>query len=219
MKISNSQLLHQCLTGVQGPLLFTTRVKGVGLHEQVEVLAPDGGRRIGRVVALDHDNVIVEVFQGTDGLSLEECRLRFLGDAIMLDVGKGMLGRVFNGVGAPLDGGPKILAAQRRRVDGAAINPVRRRVPREFIETGISAIDAMNSLVRGQKLPIFSGNGLSHDRLATHIARFARLRGAQEAERFAVVFAAIGVTFDTAERWNTSPCFSISPAIQARNGC
>lgn len=201
MTIASDQLIHKCLTGVQGPLLFTTRVKGVGLHERVEVIAPDGGQRIGRVVALDHENVIVEVFQGTDGLSLEESRLRFLGEPIILDVGKGMLGRVFNGVGAPLDDGPRILAVQRKRVDGTAINPVRRSVPREFIETGITAIDAMNSLVRGQKLPIFSGSGLSHDRLAAHIARFARLRGEKEAERFAVVFAAIGVTFDTAERF------------------
>lgn len=201
MTVANSQLIHKCLTGVQGPLLFAARVKDVGLYEKVEVLAPDGSRRIGRVVALDHENVIVEVFQGTDGLSLEESRLRFLGEPIMLDVGKGMLGRVFNGVGAPLDGGPKILAEQRRSINGAAINPVRRSVPREFIETGITAIDAMNSLVRGQKLPIFSGSGLSHDRLATHIARFARLRGEKEGERFSVVFAAIGVTFDTAERF------------------
>jgi V/A-type H+-transporting ATPase subunit B len=111
-----------------------------------------------------------------------------------------MLGRIYDGVGAPIDGGPATVAAKRLRVDGNAINPVRRDVPSEFIETGISAIDAMNSLVRGQKLPIFSGSGLNHDRLASNIARFARLRGGR-AEEFAIVFAAIGVTFDTAEHF------------------
>lgn len=194
-------LLHQCLTGIDGSLLFGKHVKGVGLYDFVEVIATQGHTRYGRVVAIDNDNIVVEVFQGSDGLSLSGTRLRFLHEPIMLNVGKGMLGRVFDGMGRPLDGGPPILASDRRRVDAPAINPTRRAVPNEFIETGISAIDGLNSLVRGQKLPIFSGSGLSHDRLATLIARFARLRGAQSAERFAVVFAAIGVTFDTAERF------------------
>jgi len=142
---------------------------------------------------------VIEVFQGTDGLSLAGTRIRFLGEPILLDVGPSMLGRVYDGVGRPIDGGPGIWPQQRLPVDGSAINPLRRAVPSEFIETGISAIDAMNSLVRGQKLPIFSGSGLSHDRLAANIARFARLRG--DDEPFAVVFAAIGVTFDTAEHY------------------
>lgn len=193
-------LLHTGVTSVQGPLVFVRNVHNIGLYDRVEVLAPDGSSRAGRVVSIAAQNAVVEIFQGTDGLSLSDTRLRFLDEPVKLDVGPGMLGRVYDGVGRPLDGGPPIVAAQRLRVDGQAINPVRRDVPREFIETGISSIDAMNVLVRGQKLPIFSGSGLSHDRLASNIARFAKLRGAK-AEAFAIVFAAIGVTFDTAEHF------------------
>jgi len=194
------RILHSGVARIDGPLVFVRNVSGVGLYDQVEVVAPDGGVRIGRVVAIDQDNVVLEVFQGTDGLSLSGTRIRFLEEPVRHTVGPGMLGRVFDGVGRPLDGGPRIAAEDSVRVDGTAINPVRRDVPREFIETGFSTIDAMNSLVRGQKLPIFSGSGLSHDRLASMIAHFARLRGA-DAEQFAVVFAAIGVTFDTADRF------------------
>lgn len=194
-------ILHRGLTSIQGPLVFVRNVRGIGLYDRVEVLVRDGGEsRIGRIVSIAGEHIVVEVFQGTEGLSLGESRLRLLCEPILLDVGAGMLGRVYDGVGRPIDGGPHIVAQQRLRIDGEAINPIRREVPSEFIETGISSIDAMNSLVRGQKLPIFSGSGLSHDRLASNIARFARLRGAQEQE-FAVVFAAIGVTFDTAEHF------------------
>jgi len=193
-------LLHTGLTSVQGPLVFVRNVHDVGLYDRVEVLTGEGARRIGRVVSISSDNVVVEVFQGTDGLSLERTRLRFLSEPVQLGVGPGMLGRIYNGIGEPADGGPPPSAVKRLRVDGEAINPVRREVPREFIETGISAIDAMNVLVRGQKLPIFSGSGLSHDQLAANVARFARLRGEKAAE-FAIVFAAIGVTYDTAEHF------------------
>ncbi len=192
-------LLHTGMRSVQGPLVFVENTKDIGLYDRVEVLS-GGERRLGRVVTVADDNVVVEVFHGTDGLAIEDSRVRFLSEPILLDVGPSMLGRVFNGVGDPIDGGPKIVADQRVRIDGASINPIRRAVPSEFIETGISAIDAMNAVVRGQKLPIFSGSGLSHDRLASQIARFARLRG-EKAEEFAVVFAAIGVTFDTAEHF------------------
>jgi V/A-type H+-transporting ATPase subunit B len=192
------QLYQRGVQGVEGPLVFVENTQRVTLHERVEVQPPEGAARIGRVVAVSGSRVVVEVFQGTDGLSPGETRLRFLGDPILLEVGPGLLGRVFNGIGAPADGGPEITGGMRARVDGAAMNPVARDVPSEFIETGISAIDAMNSLVRGQKLPIFSGSGLSHDRLAARIARFARLRQADAGE-FAIVFAAIGVTFDTAQ--------------------
>ena len=193
-------LLHTGLTSVQGPLVFVRNVSDVGLYDRVEVLTSGGARRIGRVVSIAGENVVVEVFQGTDGLSLERTRLRFLAEPVRLGVGPGMLGRIYNGIGEPADGGPPPSAVKRLRVDGQAINPVRREVPREFIETGISAIDAMNVLVRGQKLPIFSGSGLSHDQLAANVARFARLRG-EQAEEFAIVFAAIGVTYDTAEHF------------------
>jgi V/A-type H+/Na+-transporting ATPase subunit B len=194
------RLLHTGLQQVEGPLVFVKNVAGVGLFDKVEVLSDAGDTRLGRVVAIDRDNVVVEVFQGTDGLSLGGSRVRFMQEPVKLNVGPGMLGRIFDGVGRPIDDGPEIVAEKRVRVDGMAINPVRRDVPSEFVETGISAIDAMNSLVRGQKLPIFSGSGLSHDRLASQIAHFARLRG-DDAGQFAVVFAAIGVTFDTADRF------------------
>ncbi len=191
-------LLHTGLTSIQGPLIFLRNSRAVGLYDRVEVVTQAGEARMGRVVAISAHGVVVEVFQGTHDLSLGETRVRFLEEPILLDVGPSMLGRIYNGVGVPMDGGPRIVARRRLRIDGLAINPVRRDVPREFIETGISAIDAMNALVRGQKLPIFSGSGLRHDRLAADIARFARLRG-DAAEEFAVVFAAIGVTFDSAE--------------------
>ncbi|MEA3291699.1 MAG: V-type ATP synthase subunit B [Pseudomonadota bacterium] len=193
-------LLHRGLTGIQGPLLFVRNAAHVGLQHRVEVLTPEGETRLGRVVAVAEDKAVVESFQGTDGLALGRGGVRFLPEPIRLDVGRGMLGRVFDGIGRPADGGPRIKAEQRLRVDGGSINPVRRESPTEFIETGISAIDAMNALVRGQKLPIFSGSGLAHDRLATRIARYARLRGESET-RFAVVFAAIGVTFDVAHQF------------------
>ncbi len=192
-------LYHDGVDRIEGPLVFVRNVQGVGLNEQVEVLC-EGGARLGRVVTIDRDNVVVEVFQGTDGLSLRGTRMRFLGEPVRLRVGPGLLGRVFDGGGRPLDGGPAVQPVREDRIDGSAINPVRRAVPREFIETGFSAIDIMNSLVRGQKLPIFSGSGLSHDRLASLVARFARLRGDQVGQ-FAVVFAAIGVTFETADRF------------------
>ncbi|MDH3712877.1 MAG: V-type ATP synthase subunit B [Gammaproteobacteria bacterium] len=193
-------LLHTGLTSVQGPLVFVRNVQDVGLYDRVEVIAPDDSVRAGRVVSIAAQNAVVEIFQGTDGLSLSETRLRFLAEPVQLAVGPGMLGRVYDGVGQPMDGGPPIAAERKLRVDGSAINPVRRDVPREFIETGVSSVDAMNVLVRGQKLPIFSGSGLSHDRLASNIARFAKLRGAKQQD-FAIVFAAIGVTFDTAEHF------------------
>ncbi len=200
MPDSAKHLLHTGLTSIQGPLIFLRGVRDAGLYERVEVLGADGTRRMGRVVSIADRNVVVEVFQGSDGLSIGRTQLRFLSEPVMLDVGSGMLGRVYNGVGQPIDGGPPPAIRDRLRVDGNAINPVRREVPSEFIETGISAIDAMNSLVRGQKLPIFSGSGLNHDRLASSIARFARLRSGDTSD-FAIVFAAIGVTFDTAEHF------------------
>ena len=197
---ARKHLMHTGITSVQGPLVFVKNVSDVGLYERVDVLTNTGIRRTGRVVSIAGEKLIVEVYQGTDGLSLQQTRLRFLSEPVRMDVGPGMLGRVYNGIGEPVDGGPPTNAAQRLRVDGEAINPVRREVPREFIETGISTIDAMNVLVRGQKLPIFSGSGLSHDQLAANIARFARLRG-ENVEEFAIVFAAVGVTYDTAEHF------------------
>ena len=195
-----AHLTHRGLTGIRGPLVFVRRTGDVGLNHRVEVISGDGDRRMGRIVAIDRDQVVVESFQGTDGLALGKSGVRFLDEPILLNVGKGMLGRVFNGVGQPLDGGPAIIAEKRMRIDGGSINPARRESPTEFIETGFSAIDAMNSLVRGQKLPVFSGSGLDHNRLAAHIARYARIRG-QSTNNFAVVFGAIGVTYEVAEQF------------------
>ena len=185
---------------LEGPLLFLKRTIRCGLNEAVEIEDDAGRVRLGRIAALDHDTVTVEVLESTSGLALSDTRVRFLGEPLQFAVGPDMLGRVFDGVGRVIDGGPPVSAARTLRIDGRAINPAARDVPREFIETGVSTIDLMNSLVRGQKLPIFSGSGLPHDQLAIQIAQQARLREAAEGE-FAIVFVAIGVPYDTAERF------------------
>ncbi len=185
---------------LEGPLLFLKRTIRCGLNEAVEIEDDAVRVRLGRIAALDHDTVTVEVLESTSGLALSDTRVRFLGEPLQFAVGPDMLGRVFDGVGRVIDGGPPVSAARTLRIDGRAINPAARDVPREFIETGVSTIDLMNSLVRGQKLPIFSGSGLPHDQLAIQIAQQARLREAAEGE-FAIVFVAIGVPYDTAERF------------------
>jgi len=187
-------------TRLEGPLLTLERNVNVGLNEAVEILDEQGRVRLGRIAALDEDSLIIEVFETTSGLSLSDTRVRFLGEPLHFGVGSDVLGRVLNGVGRPLDGGPPVSSQQRLRIDGLAINPVARAMPTDFIETGISTIDLMNSLVRGQKLPIFSSGGLPHDRMATEIARHARIRGDAKGD-FAVVFVAIGVSYDVAEHF------------------
>ena len=186
---------------IEGPLLFLKRTVNVGLHEAVTVESSTGGApRPGRITALDDDMMTVEVLESTAGLSLADTTVRFLGEPLQFAVGADVLGRVFDGVGRVIDGGPPISAAQTLRIDGLSINPASRALPIDFIETGISTIDLMNSLVRGQKLPIFSGAGLPHDELAIQIAQQAHLRGDREGE-FVLVFAAIGVPFESAERF------------------
>lgn len=185
-------------TRIEGPLLYLRRGLNVGLNEAVEVIGQDGRHRLGHIAALDEEHMIVEIFESTSGLGLEGTRVRFFGEALHFGVGPGILGRVFDGVGRVIDGGPPIAAEHSLRIDGLAINPVARAVPSNFIETGITSIDLMNSLVRGQKLPLFSGGGLPHDRIAIQIASHARLRSA-EVESFAIVFVGIGVPHDTAE--------------------
>lgn len=185
---------------LEGPLLFLRRNVDVGLNEAVEVIDDQGRKRLGRVSTLDEDSMIVEVMEATSGLSLKNTMVRFLGEPLSFGVGPDLLGRIMDGVGRPLDNGPPISAARRLRIDGLAINPAARNYPRDFIETGISTIDLMNSLVRGQKLPIFSGGGLPHDRIATDIARQAKLRG-EASGNFAVVFVAIGVSYDVADHF------------------
>jgi V/A-type H+-transporting ATPase subunit B len=185
-------------TRIDGPLLFLRRKLDVGLNESVEVIGADGRARLGRISALDDDFMTVEVLESTQGLTLSETRVRFHGEPLHFSLGPDILGRVFDGVGRIIDGGPPIAAHQRLRIEGLTVNPAKRAMPRDFIETGISTIDIMNSLVRGQKLPVFSGGGLPHDRLAIQVAQQARLRS-EGADNFAIVFVGIGIPHDTAE--------------------
>jgi V/A-type H+-transporting ATPase subunit B len=184
----------------EGPLLFLRRSVDVGLNEAVEVEGADGCVRLGRIAALEEDSVTVEMLDETAGLALLGTRVRFLGEPLRFQVGPGLLGRVFNGVGKPLDGGPPLAARHAYQVDGLPIKPSARLPPSEFLETGFTAIDLMNSLVRGQKLPLFSAGGLPHDRIAVDIACNARLPGDRgEGRDFAIVFAGIGIPHDSAE--------------------
>jgi V/A-type H+-transporting ATPase subunit B len=185
-------------TRLEGPLLFLRRTLDVGLNEAVAIETDAAPPRLGRIAALDEQFVTVEVLESTSGLGLTGMRVRFHGQPLHFDVGPGILGRTFNGVGQVMDGGPPVAAQESLRIEGLPINPVARATPRDFIETGVTALDLMNSLVRGQKLPLFSGGGLPHDRIAVQIACNARLRGA-EVQEFAIVFASIGVPYHSAE--------------------
>ena len=182
---------------IEGPLVVVGRVHDVGYDELVEILDPTDRPRLGRVLDISDRQAIIQVLEGTTGLSNQTLRVRFLGESFRLPVSRKMLGRVFDGLGRPADGCAPALSADRRDVNGLPINPHARRYPREFIQTGVSAIDGMNALVRGQKLPIFSGNGLPHDRVSAQIVRQARLL--EERGDFSIVFAAMGVKHDVAE--------------------
>lgn len=188
---------------IDGPLLFMRRSINVGLNEAVQVFGADGERRLGRIASLDEDYMTIEVLESTAGLSSDETVVRFYGKPIHFSVGSEILGRIFNGIGEVIDDGPPIAAQARLRVDGLSINPARRSQPSDFIETGISAIDLMNSLIRGQKLPVFSGGGLPHERLAIQLARQARLPG-EASGNFAIVFVGIGVPHHTAEAFRSA---------------
>ncbi|MFP4067556.1 MAG: V-type ATP synthase subunit B [Spirochaetaceae bacterium] len=182
---------------VEGPLVFVRKTHPVGYRELVECRDEQGTSRLGLVLETADDYVVAQIFEGTAGLTMPGTRVRFRGEPLSVSVGRNMLGRVFNGVGAPRDGGPPPVGAEERDVNGRPVNPTARQYPRDFIQTGISAIDGMNTLIRGQKLPIFSGNGLAHNALAAQIARQAKIRGGQT--EFAVVFAAMGVKHDVAQ--------------------
>jgi V/A-type H+-transporting ATPase subunit B len=183
--------------------LFLKRTLDVGLGDAVEIRGVDGRSRLGRIAAIDQELLTIEVLEATAGLDLANTVVRFRGEPLSFQLGPGILGRVFNGVGKVIDGGPPIAAVDRYPIDGLPMNPVARALPRDFIETGISAIDVLNSLVRGQKLPIFSGGGLPHDRLASEIASHARLRSDAGGE-FAIVFCGIGLPYDSAEHFRSS---------------
>ncbi|MEJ2059004.1 MAG: V-type ATP synthase subunit B [Gammaproteobacteria bacterium] len=194
--------LTQNAERLEGSLLFMRRPVHVAANFAVHVRGQDGRRRMGRIVALDETHMTIEILDQSMGLNLDDVEVDIFYNPIEFGVGPGILGRVFNGVGQVIDGGPPIAAHEHLAIDGLPINPVERETPRDFIETGVSSIDILNSLVRGQKLPFFSGAGLPHDRLAVQIARDARLRSSHE--DFAIVFAGIGVPYDSAEYYRRS---------------
>ncbi|MCC6010700.1 MAG: V-type ATP synthase subunit B, partial [Fervidicoccaceae archaeon] len=171
-------------------------IPGISYGEMVEVVLPNGESRFGQVIDTSKDITILQVFGGVSDVDLEKTRVRLRGETFKMGVSTDMLGRIFDGLGRPIDGGPRIIPEDYLDINGAPLNPALRVPPSEFIETGISAIDGLNSLVRGQKLPIFSGSGLPHNRLAAQIVRQATVKGKEE--KFAIVFAAIGVPYDDA---------------------
>lgn len=185
---------YRTIQEVAGPLMLVREVEGITFNELGEIELANGEKRRCRVLEVDGSNALVQLFESSTGINLSNSKVRFLGRQMELGVSSDMLGRVFDGLGRPTDGGPEIIPDKRVDVNGVPINPAARNYPQEFIQTGISAIDGLNTLVRGQKLPIFSGSGLPHAQLAAQIARQARVRGTNE--QFAVVFAAMGITFE-----------------------
>ena len=186
----------QTVTNIEGPLVFVEKVGNVGYNEIVEVKLPNGEIRKGQVLETSKDKAVIQIFGVTTGLDIEKTKVKFLGETMKVSVSEEMLGRVFNGLGEPRDKGAPIVPEKRVDIIGAAINPMAREKPSDFIQTGISTIDGLNTLVRGQKLPIFSGAGLPHNELAVQVARQAKVR--KESESFAVVFAAVGITHEEA---------------------
>jgi V/A-type H+-transporting ATPase subunit B len=187
---------YRTTSQIKGPLIFVDGITGVAYNEMVEILDPQGQVRLGQVLEVDRSRCMVRVFVGTSGLDLGRTRVRFTGDVTRLDVSLSMLGRILDGSGQPVDGGPPIIPESSLDINGLPINPIVRTHPSEFIQTGVSAIDGLNTLTRGQKLPIFSGAGLPANELAAQIASQARVkgRGGEAPEPFAVVFAAVGIT-------------------------
>ncbi|MBU0707233.1 V-type ATP synthase subunit B, partial [Patescibacteria group bacterium] len=197
---------YKTIKEVAGPLLIVEGVEGVKYEELVDVELPDGSKRRGRVLEISQDRAVVQMFEDTRGISMQDSKARFMGKVMELPVSGEMLGRIFNGAGNPKDNGGEIIAEKKLSVSGNPINPYSRDYPNDFIQTGISTIDGLNTLVRGQKLPIFSGAGLPHNNIAAQIARQAKVvkvnpQGKVEADKsqFAVVFGAMGITFEEAE--------------------
>ena len=185
---------YRTIQEVAGPLMMVTGVEGVSYDELGEIELITGERRRCKVLEVDGGNVLVQLFEPSDGINLSSCKIRFVGRSMELGVSDDMLSRVFDGLGRPIDGGPELLPEFRRDINGLAMNPSARAYPEEFIQTGVSSIDGLNTLVRGQKLPIFSASGLPHAQLAAQIARQAKVRGTSDP--FAVVFIAMGITFE-----------------------
>ena len=188
---------YRTIREVVGPLMLVEGVQGVTYDELVEIEQENGEIRHGKVLEVDGDRAMVQLFEGSQGLKISTSKARFLGHGIELSVSYDMLGRVFDGMGNPIDDGPAIIPDMRMDINGVPLNPAAREYPSEFIQTGISAIDGLNTLVRGQKLPVFSGSGLPHAQLAAQIARQAKVLNADS--KFAVVFAAVGITFEEAD--------------------
>lgn len=190
-KVSLATTEYRSIGEVAGPLLFVSRVRGASYGEMVEVRAASGETRYGQVIELHGELAVVQVFGRTAGLDVDRTTVRFSGDVAKMGCSTHLLGRVLNGMGQPIDGGPEVFAEEEREITGSPINPWSREEPRDFIQTGISAIDGLNTLVRGQKLPIFSGSGLPANELAAQIVKNAKILGGED---FAIVFAAMGIT-------------------------
>ena len=188
---------YKTIQEIASPLMIVKNVEGVTYDELAEIELPNGEVRRCKVLEVEDDHAVVQLFESAQGINLAQSKVRFLGHPLQLGVSEDMLGRVFNGMGEPIDGGPAILAEEHRDINGLPMNPAARAYPAEFIQTGVSTIDGLNTLVRGQKLPIFSASGLPHAALAAQIARQAKVLGYNE--NFAVVFAAIGITFEESE--------------------
>ncbi len=188
---------YKTLKEVVGPLMVVEHVENVKYDELVEIELQNGTKRQGRVLEINRDKAVVQLFEGSSGINLKNSKVRFLARPLEISVSEDMLGRVFDGLGRPKDNGPSIIPDRRMDINGSPLNPVSRDYPSEFIQTGISAIDGLNTLVRGQKLPVFSGSGLPHAELAAQIARQSKVLNSDS--NFAVVFAAIGITFEEAE--------------------
>lgn len=191
------------LDKVEGPLIVLSNIDGVAYDEMVHIKMDNGEVRKGKVIKVDGKTVVVQVFEGTTGISTENASVKFTGEPLKLPLSKEILGRSFNGIGEPVDGAYQISSKDKYNVNGRPINPVARRYPRNFIQTGVSAIDLLMTLIRGQKLPIFSGNGIAHNELAVQIVKQAKIEGAN-ADNFAVVFGAMGVRHDDAAYFTRS---------------
>ncbi len=193
---------YRTIKEIAGPLMTVTGVENVAYDELGEVILSNGEKRRCRVLEIDGSNALVQLFENSAGINLEDSCVRFLGHSMELGVSEDMLGRIFDGLGNPIDDKPPIIPEKKMDVNGLPMNPAARSYPEEFIETGISAIDGLNTLVRGQKLPVFSASGLPHAELATQIAAQAKVRGTDD--EFAVVFAAVGITFEEADSFISS---------------
>ncbi|MFW6040808.1 MAG: V-type ATP synthase subunit B [Thermoplasmatota archaeon] len=187
---------YQNVTEVSGPLMVVEGISDVAFNEIAKITLPSGEERLGQVLEAESDRAVIQVFAGTRGLDTDKTSIQFTGEIMKFGVSRELLGRVFNGVGEPIDDSPDIIPEERRNINGDPINPSAREFPREFIQTGLSTIDGMFTLVRGQKLPMFSGSGLPHNNVAAQIARQAKVLGKEE--EFAVVFCAMGITSEEA---------------------